>query len=159
MYYMFPTALFSSRKDKGFTLIELLVVIAIIGLLASIILASLNSARVKGRDARRVADMKDIQTALELYYSNHNAYPIQTAAHTTNAQFTTDLNGLVTDGDMSSIPIDPGSNAYKYLSTANGSFYCLGTNVEGTAPSSTCNATALGTAAPATGTGAYNVGP
>jgi prepilin-type N-terminal cleavage/methylation domain-containing protein len=52
--------------SKGFTLIELLVVIAIIGLLASIILASLNTARQKGRDARRIADLKEMANAMEL---------------------------------------------------------------------------------------------
>ncbi len=63
-------------KNKGFTLIELLVVIAIIGILSSIVLASLNTARVKGRDAKRVADIKQIQTALEMYAdSNNGAYP------------------------------------------------------------------------------------
>ncbi|MDO8555060.1 MAG: prepilin-type N-terminal cleavage/methylation domain-containing protein [bacterium] len=62
-------------KQKGFTLIELLVVIAIIGLLSSIVLASLNSARAKARDARRIADLKQISTALEFYYDTNNAYP------------------------------------------------------------------------------------
>lgn len=52
--------------DAGFTLIELLVVIAIIGLLASVVLASLNSARTKGRDARRLADLKEIATQIEV---------------------------------------------------------------------------------------------
>lgn len=61
--------------DRGFTLIELLVVIAIISLLASIVLASLNSARQKARNARRVADLKQISTALELYFDSSNAYP------------------------------------------------------------------------------------
>src|SRR3989338_572095 len=60
---------------RGFTLIELLVVIAIIGILSSVVLASLNSARKKGRDARRVADVKQIQLALELYYDAHSNYP------------------------------------------------------------------------------------
>ncbi|MFY9461764.1 MAG: prepilin-type N-terminal cleavage/methylation domain-containing protein [Candidatus Sungiibacteriota bacterium] len=60
---------------KGFTLIELLVVIAIIGVLASIVLASLNSARKKSRDARRIADVKQIQLALELSFDSSNAYP------------------------------------------------------------------------------------
>jgi len=149
------------RKNlqKGFTLIELLVVIAIIGLLASIILASLNSARVKARDARREADMKEVQTALELYYNDHNAYIINTTAITTNAGFATALNALSTGGYMSTIPSDPGSNVYKYITNASGSFYCLGVNTEGTPPSSSCNTTSLGTTAPATGTGAYNVGP
>lgn len=59
----------------GFTLIELLVVIAIIALLASIILASLMSARAKGRDARRYAEIRQFATAVELYRSNNSTYP------------------------------------------------------------------------------------
>ncbi len=65
------------NKNSGFTLIELLVVIAIIGLLASIILVSLSGARQRARIAKRLADMKQIQTALELYYNDNNAYPVQ----------------------------------------------------------------------------------
>ncbi len=60
------------NADRGFTLIELLVVIAIIGILSSVVLASLNSARAKSRDARRIADLKQIATALELYYDANN---------------------------------------------------------------------------------------
>lgn len=75
--------LFSKRKIgvAGFTLIELLVVIAIIGVLASIVLASLNSARAKSRDARRLTDIKQIQLALELYFDGAGAsnYPVGTA--------------------------------------------------------------------------------
>jgi prepilin-type N-terminal cleavage/methylation domain-containing protein len=63
---------FSSRK--GFTLIELLVVIAIIALLSSVVLASLASARVKSRDARRVADLHMLQLAMELYYDKNQTY-------------------------------------------------------------------------------------
>jgi len=62
-------------KKKGFTLIELLVVIAIIGLLSTLSVVALNSARQKSRDAKRVADIKQIQTALELYYNDNNSYP------------------------------------------------------------------------------------
>ena len=54
-------------KKRGFTLIELLVVIAIIGLLSSIVFASLNSARVKARDAKRLAEISEIKKALELF--------------------------------------------------------------------------------------------
>jgi len=61
---------------KGFTLIELLVVIAIIGLLSTLAVVALNSARQKSRDSKRVADIKQIQTALELYFADSvNGYP------------------------------------------------------------------------------------
>lgn len=62
-------------KNKGFTLIELLVVIAIIGLLSSVVLSSLNSARAKSRDAKRLSDMRQMQIALEFYYDSFGAYP------------------------------------------------------------------------------------
>lgn len=89
----------NTSYKRGFTLIELLVVIAIIGILSSIVLASLNSARKKGRDARRISDIKQLQLALELSYDAHSAYP--TALSTAN---------LVTPGYISSIPGDPSSS-------------------------------------------------
>jgi prepilin-type N-terminal cleavage/methylation domain-containing protein len=63
------------KKQRGFTLIELLVVIAIIGILSSVVLASLNSARSKARDAQRIAGVKEIQKALEMYYNEKGYYP------------------------------------------------------------------------------------
>lgn len=64
------------KQQKGFTLIELLVVIAIIGLLSTLAVVSLNNARQKSRDAKRVSDIKQIQTALELYYNDSTTgYP------------------------------------------------------------------------------------
>lgn len=70
--------LFKSNQ-KGFTLIELLVVIAIIGILASVVLASLNSARAKGRDAKRKADLYNASIALELYYDSNGTYQVSNA--------------------------------------------------------------------------------
>ncbi len=64
-----------TATTRGFTLIELLVVIAIIGILSSVVLASVNSARMKARDAKRIADLKQIQTALEFYYDANGYYP------------------------------------------------------------------------------------
>ncbi|MBY0472804.1 type II secretion system GspH family protein [Patescibacteria group bacterium] len=65
------------KSSRGFTLIELLVVISIIGLLASIVLTSLSSARAKARDAGRMATLRQLQNALELYASSNNGlYPV-----------------------------------------------------------------------------------
>ena len=63
-------------KSGGFTLIELLVVIAIIGILSTLAVIALGNARTKARDTRRVADLKQISTALELYYSDNGSYPV-----------------------------------------------------------------------------------
>ena len=64
-------------SKRGFTLIELLVVIAIIGILASVVLVSLNSARSKARDAQRKSDITNISLALEMYYDDQSTpqYP------------------------------------------------------------------------------------
>ncbi|MDD5071699.1 MAG: type II secretion system protein [Patescibacteria group bacterium] len=63
------------KNENGFTLIELLVVISIIGFLATAVLVAFSSARLKARDARRRADLVQIQKALELYYDNKQTYP------------------------------------------------------------------------------------
>lgn len=74
------TSIFRERElnvshKKGFTLIELLVVIAIIGLLASIVLVSMQGVRGKARDSRRMQELKQLQTAVELYYDKYESYP------------------------------------------------------------------------------------
>jgi len=62
------------NKNKGFTLIELLVVIAIIGVLASVVLASLNSARNKGIDAAVRSNLSNARAQAEIFYDNANTY-------------------------------------------------------------------------------------
>jgi len=74
--------MWQKNKTAGFTLVELLVVIAIIGVLASVVLVSLNSARTKARDVRRIADFKQVQLALELFYDSQGRYP-QSPGHAT----------------------------------------------------------------------------
>jgi prepilin-type N-terminal cleavage/methylation domain-containing protein len=63
------------KASKGFTLIEVLIVVGIIGLLASVVLSGLGSVRSRGRDARRAADLRQVQQGLELYYTREQFYP------------------------------------------------------------------------------------
>lgn len=117
----------TTQRTRGFTLIELLVVIAIIGILSSVVLASLNSARQKGRDARRVSDIKQIQLALELYYDAHSNYPTALSA----ANLVTAPNNYI-----ATIPTDPTTSAaYSYAALGSGttcSSYHIGATLENT---------------------------
>ena len=117
-------------KKKGFTLIELLVVVAIIGLLATLSVVALNTARAKARDAKRVADVKQIQTALELYYNNSsNGYPTASASTSLSAL----IPAYMGQFPSAPIPADSGlcnttNNAYTYTGGTNTYIltYCLG---------------------------------
>ncbi len=100
----------TKTKKGGFTLIELLVVIAIVALLSSVILASLNSARGKARDTKRIGDMRAVHVALELFYNSKGRYPSGTdgnCAHTTSFLAGGCLEILVTDKLIPSLPKDP----------------------------------------------------
>lgn len=129
-----------NKQRKGFTLIELLVVIAIIALLSTLAVVALNNAREKSRDAKRVSDVKQIQTALELYYAEVGEYPTEaTAVNLGEAGQTT----LSSDGDfsdtasgntyMGQVPTPPASaldDVYAYTS-ADGSTYSIDFELEG----------------------------
>ncbi len=62
------------KRNKGFTLIELLVVIAIIGILSSVVLASLNSARIKGNDAAIKSNLSNMRAQAAMYYDTNSKY-------------------------------------------------------------------------------------
>ncbi|MBU0572262.1 type II secretion system GspH family protein [Patescibacteria group bacterium] len=72
---------YTKKKQTGFTLIELLVVVSLIGVLATLVLANLNAARQRGRDAQRKSDLRNIQTALRLYYNDYDKYPANMASN------------------------------------------------------------------------------
>jgi len=122
--------MFKSLKNKtsGFTLIELLVVIAIIGILSSVVLASLSTARQKSRDAKRISDVGQMQLALELYYDGNQQYPIEVGAAYTVAG---SLGTLVTGQLIPKLPIAPngGENYYYSASTVSDGTYTACTGV------------------------------
>ena len=98
-----------SLRKKGFSLIELLVVIAVIGILASIIMASVNSARDKGLNARRVTDIAQYQLALELYRDANGEYP-DTASWACLGDYSGDscwIGGSVSEQSVLSTALEP----------------------------------------------------
>jgi type II secretion system protein G len=122
-------------NKKGFTLIELLIVIAIIGLLSTIITVAMGNARLKARDAKRMSDLKQIQTALELYYTDQNAYPAGSSAALGAGNYAClNASGFQATGCasafMATVPVDPSNSNYVY--TAASSTYTVTANLEGT---------------------------
>ncbi len=117
---------------KGFTLIEILVVIAIIGILASIVLVGLGGFRARGQDARRIADTRQVQNALELYYNKCGYYPGGATAgtcNTTNPTTWADVQSTLVNAQIgvtsvSNDPI-PGQN-YVYGVSVNRQNYVVG---------------------------------
>ncbi len=119
-----------TKYAKAFTLIELLVAISIIAIISTVLLANFNAARERGRDAQRKADLRNISTALRIYYNDYGVYP----AHGTGANagkivacgqsnppgpFTCEYGSAWTaDGKtiMSTLPKEPLSSAsYQYV--------------------------------------------
>ena len=122
---------------KGFTLIELLVVVAIIGLLLTLSVIALGTARERERDQKRLTDLRSVQTELEEFFKQKNAYPVgNNVVLGTVSSSCLNADGWSPSGCSEAflgiVPPDPGTGNYVYTS-ADGNAYAIAATLEGVA--------------------------
>lgn len=121
--------------NKGFTLVELLIVVGIIGILATLLMANFIGVRQRARDAQRKSDLRQIQSAIEIYRSDINSYPGAPLPACGSAL----TGGSPASTYMQKIPCDPNGTSYynsgKYYYTSGSNTYSLGACLENSADS------------------------
>ena len=144
----------NKKMNKGFTLVELLIVVLVISVLSGVTLGVLNSkgVKAKSRDAQREADLRKIQTALELFFVDNRQYPTTSGSWIKITGTDTQLSDPLEPDYMNVVPVDPVNDgdadvcngptqySYNYHSPVGGGTYFLATvmEVESSISSSPC---------------------
>lgn len=113
------------KNTNGFSFVEMIIVVAIVSMLATLVIVSVQSARISARDSRRISDINEIRSALSLYYSKYNQYP---TAITPGQAFT--VNSVIY---LETVPHNPTpytdngcpNKDYDYAQTSGGLSYTL----------------------------------
>lgn len=116
------------KNNRGFTIIEIIVVIAIIAVLSGIVIANINLYRMRARDVRKIADLKNIQAALQLFYAEKGHMPGNYTFHAMTGAcegggegdadataYNKSMQELVDAGLLGNIPRSPGGGVYCYF--------------------------------------------
>lgn len=122
---------------QGFTLIEILVAATIIAVLSAIGVSSYSSVNRRSRDAKRISDLEQVRSALEMYRTDNGFYP-DTG---TGFKSLSDLESSLVSAYMPSVPVDPKGDPYWYspLGAAAPYYnYCVCAKLENPAGSGTC---------------------
>lgn len=123
MYQEVQSNMTMNKQHNAFTLIELLLTIAIIALLSSIILTSVQDARMRARDTQRASDVKSIQNALELYRAYNRIYPTTSGASAPNNTWATSNDsswttlGTALAPYLRKMPTDPSQSSSGWAGT------------------------------------------
>ncbi|MBL7036739.1 prepilin-type N-terminal cleavage/methylation domain-containing protein [Candidatus Microgenomates bacterium] len=133
------------KNEKGFTLVELLVVMAILGVLVALVAGNFRTAQIRGRDAKRKADLKQIANSLELFYADYGRYPAEASGSISACPYDPALStgttcgwgtDSMTDGKtvyFKTIPEDPtssGSYLYRIVPSSSNRKFQLFARVE-----------------------------
>src|SRR5260221_13661164 len=128
-------------SQRGFTLIELLIVVAIIGILSTLLMTNFIGIRQRARDAQRKSDIRQVQSALELYRADTGSYPAPGGTNTLNSTACPTASSFAGSGTtyMQQIPCDPlgatyyHTGSYYYATGNNGATYTLAACLENSA--------------------------